>query len=199
MPGRVRIAIVDDHQLLADSVATALAYRGHTGVAVVDVDGSVVERVVALAPELVLLDLALGDGGDGRVLIRPLVSAGIKVAIVTPLPTAEDRRLALHAGAVAVLDKVWPFRRLLDEVEGIIGRPVEAAGVADLGQLTAREAQILGDLLDGHVAADIAEARHVALTTVRTHIRAVLTKLGVQNQLAAVAVAQRAGWRPPED
>jgi DNA-binding NarL/FixJ family response regulator len=45
-------------------------------------------------------------------------------------------------------------------------------------------------------AEEIAEAQFVALTTVRSQIRAVLQKLGVRSQLAAVAYANRVGWKP---
>ncbi len=51
--------------------------------------------------------------------------------------------------------------------------------------------------MDGMSAEEIAEADFVALTTIRSQIRAVLHKLGVCSQLAAVAKANRAGWQPP--
>jgi two-component system nitrate/nitrite response regulator NarL len=190
---RARIVIVDDHMMLAETVAAALAFRGHEGVVVVEPVGSIVERVIALAPELVLLDLDLGAGGDGLALVGPLCAAGIRVAVVSAnVPSA-----ALEAGAVAVLDKAWPFSRLVVEVERIVGPPQVVHHDADLSTLTASEAAVLGDLLEGRVAAEIATNRNVAVTTVRTHIRSILSKLGVQSQVAAVAVAQKARWSPP--
>ena len=56
---------------------------------------------------------------------------------------------------------------------------------------------MLGALLDGMSAEEIAEVDFVALPTIRSQIRAILKKLGVRSQLAAVAQANRAGWRPP--
>ncbi len=61
-------------------------------------------------------------------------------------------------------------------------------------QLTPREAEVLRHLAAGLPAAAIASSSHVSEATVRTQIRAVLSKLGVQSQLQAVAVARRAGW-----
>ena len=55
---------------------------------------------------------------------------------------------------------------------------------------------MLGALIDGMSAEEIAEADFVALTTIRSQIRAILQKLGVRSQLAAVAKANRAGWQP---
>ena len=56
---------------------------------------------------------------------------------------------------------------------------------------------MLGALIEGMSAEEIAEADFVALTTIRSQIRAILHKLGVRSQLAAVAQANRAGWQPP--
>ena len=55
---------------------------------------------------------------------------------------------------------------------------------------------MLAALVDGLSAEEIAETQYVALTTVRSQIRAVLQKLGVRSQLAAVAHANRVGWKP---
>ena len=60
---------------------------------------------------------------------------------------------------------------------------------ATFDRLTKREALVLGELIDGLSAEEIAEVHFVALTTVRSQIRAVLQKLGVRSQLAAVALA----------
>ena len=58
-----------------------------------------------------------------------------------------------------------------------------------------RECEVLAALIDGLSAEEIAETQYVALTTVRSQIRAVLQKLGVRSQLAAVAQANRVGWK----
>ena len=61
-------------------------------------------------------------------------------------------------------------------------------------QLTGREQEILLALMDGKAAAEIASDMFVSLATVRTHIRALLTKLHVTSQLGAVAIARGANW-----
>jgi len=58
-----------------------------------------------------------------------------------------------------------------------------------------REREVLAALVDGLSAEEIAETHYVALTTVRSQIRSVLQKLGVRSQLAAVAQANRIGWK----
>jgi DNA-binding NarL/FixJ family response regulator len=60
---------------------------------------------------------------------------------------------------------------------------------AALVGLTASERRVLFYLTEGWAAQDIADELVVSLTTVRSHIRSVLRKLGVKSQLAAVAIA----------
>ena len=62
--------------------------------------------------------------------------------------------------------------------------------------LTPREQDVLGAMTAGQVAAEIAATEHLSLATVRSHIRAVLAKLGVSSQVAAVALARRSCREP---
>ena len=48
--------------------------------------------------------------------------------------------------------------------------------------------------MEGHCAEEIAQAAFVSISTVRSQIKAILQKLGVSSQLAAVALARRADW-----
>jgi DNA-binding NarL/FixJ family response regulator len=60
--------------------------------------------------------------------------------------------------------------------------------------LTRREQQVLLALMRGSTAREISREAYVSLPTVRSHIRSVLSKLGVSTQLAAVVLAYRSGW-----
>jgi DNA-binding NarL/FixJ family response regulator len=57
-----------------------------------------------------------------------------------------------------------------------------------LSTLTSSERRVLCAMMQGWSASDIADSLVVALSTVRTHIRSILAKLGVSSQIAAVAV-----------
>lgn len=213
-----RVLVVEDHVLVAIVLQLALSGRGWD---VGTVSGPTALDVIAHAqrfePQVVLLDINLGgDVGRGVELIGPLLSTGAQVVMLT----AETRRTVLaecvEAGAAgwlgkgALLDEVdWTLSHVLDGGT-ILGRADRAALLEELRleragtlhahatfeRLTQREALVLGALIDGLTADEIADAHFVALTTVRTQIRAVLQKLDVRSQLAAVALANRAGWRP---
>ena len=71
---------------------------------------------------------------------------------------------------------------------------MSAASLDSTRKLTARERQVLAALMEGKSCEVIADSWFVSLATVRTQIRAVLTKLGVGSQLAAISLAFRSGW-----
>ena len=216
-----RVLIVEDHALVAVGLQLALTARGWT-VEITDgpTAADVIEQARRFQPQCVLLDINLGDQvGSGIDLIAPLRTIGSEVVMLT----AETRRIVLAAcleqgacgwiGKNAFLDQV--VATITDVLDGtpLIGRAAREAMVDELrieraGQrralspferLTLRERCVLGALVDGMSAEEIAEAHFVALTTVRSQIRAVLQKLGVRSQLAAVAHANRVGWKSDVD
>lgn len=86
---------------------------------------------------------------------------------------------------------------LIDELR--IERAGQRKALTPFERLTIRERRVLAALVEGMSAEEIADAHFVALTTVRSQIRAVLQKLGVRSQLAAVAHANRVGWKLEAD
>jgi DNA-binding NarL/FixJ family response regulator len=213
-----RVLIVEDHALVAIGLQLALTARGW------DVETSdgptaadVIEHAQRLQPQCVLLDIGLVEAvGSGIDLIGPLRATGAEVVMLT----AETRRGVLAAcleeGAAGWVGK----HTFLDEVVGALndvlaGTPligcaarealidelrIERAGLrkalTPFERLTLREREVLAALVDGLSAEEIADTQFVALTTVRSQIRSVLQKLGVRSQLAAVAHANRVGWKP---
>jgi DNA-binding NarL/FixJ family response regulator len=107
------------------------------------------------------------------------------------------------------MSKCASFDELLESVRAIAAgaeRPRPASlhpiasqqhpggGITSFDWLSARESAVLAMLMDGQSVARISAAWFVSEATVRTQVRAILQKLGVNSQLEAVAVATRAGW-----
>jgi two-component system nitrate/nitrite response regulator NarL len=163
-----------------------------------------------LEPDLVLLDLHLGDGRDALPMIPQLCALRIPVLVLTGSGDEGLQGAALDAGAAAVLLKGESLEQLCATIDDVTNghvamRPARRDELVALGRgrrelqdrlgrLSSREADVLAALLEGHTAETIAARQFVSLGTVRTHVRAVLRKLGVNSQLAAVAMARRAGW-----
>ncbi|MGH4002825.1 MAG: LuxR C-terminal-related transcriptional regulator, partial [Pseudonocardiaceae bacterium] len=70
---------------------------------------------------------------------------------------------------------------------------------ARLDVLSDREHEVLLRIVDGKPVSQIAAESVVSTNTVRTHVRSILTKLGVRSRLEAVSVARAAGLRPAGD
>ena len=221
--GLTRVVIVDDHELFAETLAIALRYaghdvhRGHVGADLTGPD-DLFRSILKLRPRLVLLDLQLVPGCDGGSLVRPLRRAGVAVIVVTGTTDQARWGDCLRHGAAAVLPKSADLNTILATIRLVSQeRPAmppderrrllshandEMRTMRDLRQhldrLTTREREVLAYLMAGRHAREIARASVVSEATVRTHVKSILAKLEVSSQLAAVGIAHRAGWRPPE-
>ena len=214
-----RVAIVDDHGLIAHTLAAALT-ANDMHVTVIDPgrDGDLVAAIREAEPSLVLLDLDLGPRGDATALIPSLVE-DVGVLVVTGVSDPVRRARCVRAGAHGVVDKAAAFDELLASVDQVLRdgtlltrhereeqlallRRHEAEQqqrLAPFEALTPREAEVLAGLMRGESVDEIATAAFVSVATVRTQVRAILSKLGVSSQLAATARAHEAGWEPPPE
>ncbi|HEX7167255.1 MAG TPA: response regulator transcription factor [Acidimicrobiales bacterium] len=208
----MRIAVVEDHRFVADLLAGELRSMGHDASAV-GPEG--VDGVLADPPDLVVLDLQLA-GLDGTELVAPLVRRGASVIVLSGTPDVTARARCVEAGALAVLDKASGLDRVVEALRRAVAgetpqSPAERATILDsarearrgrsealkpFAELTAREQQVLAALVAGLAVADVARELYLSVETVRSYVKSLLRKLGVGSQLAAVALANDAGWVP---
>lgn len=212
----VPVVIVDDHCLLAQGLAFTLGQQGVDVITMaVPDERRLVDLVGERAPCLVLVDLAFdGAATAGADLIEPLVTAGATVLVLTG---STDRALlgtCLERGAIGIASKAEDYDRLLEQiaralrgeppmpatervellVEAQQARAAEQRRRAPFERLSLREREVLDRLARGEAADTIASTTFVSLATVRTQIQAILRKLQVGSQLAAVALVHEAGW-----
>lgn len=213
----MRILIVDDHELLAESLRLALSAEGYDVTVPAVAPSAVHDAATAAPPDVVLLDLDLGDaGGDGAMHVEGLAIGGARVIVVSGTPDRLRIAACLESGAWGYVSKAAPLDELLAAVRtaaagGAVisdaqrqdllqelrqARAQRRQELAPFGDLTGRERFIFAQVIDGRSANEIASSAFVSEATVRTQIRAVLSKLGVNSQLAAVAAARRVGWDP---
>ena len=198
----IRVLVVDDHPVVRQGLRTFLDLQDDIVVVGEAHDSaSCVAAAEATSPDVILLDLKM-PGGDGvqalQALHRPKVlvitsftdpsavlpavragAAGYVYKDIDPPALAAAIR-AVHAGHVLLHPDV---ARLLTDS----GPPPEAA------HLTAREREVLAEIAHGRSNREIARAFGLAEKTVKTHVSAILTKLGVQDRTQAALYAVRSG------
>lgn len=219
-PEHSPLLVIDDHAVMGQALAMALQLQGfelarplhvHTDLS----DDAVVAEVDAAgAGTVVLLDLHLGDDRMATSMITPMVQTGAQVLVLTAERDPELLGSCLELGADGVFDKGQPFDQLVETLrDAVRGETVMSQGaredllaglrtarrdgarrLAPFESLTPKEQEVLRGLLAGDSVETIARQRVVALSTVRSHVKSVLRKLGVNSQLAAVALARDASW-----
>lgn len=221
MSADLRVTVVDDHSLFAESLSIALRSHDIESCTVVpDPSMTFVQlgrAIVKTQPHLVLLDLDLGLPGDRMRLVSGLTGGGVAVVIVTGSADRLSQGEALAHGARAVIEKSAPFAQIVEAVTRTRdGLPVMLRSERDsllreyreaeethrelnarFSLMTRREAEVLGQLMVGKQVSEIARKAFVSESTVRTQVKAILSKLQVNSQLTAVALAHQLGWRPP--
>ncbi|WP_128436215.1 response regulator [Streptomyces cyaneus] len=200
----VRILVCDDHAVVRAGLLALL--DSAPDIEVVGEAGTGEEALALaakLAPDVVLMDLQLGEGIDGVETTRRLAStpgSGTHVLVLTTYDTDADITRAIEAGATGYLLKAEPpdelFAAIHAAAEGrtALSAPVAGRVMAHLRRprptLTERERDILAQLARGIGNRDIARALYISEATVKTHLRRIYDKLGVDTRAGAVAVAK---------
>ena len=208
----VRVLIVDDHEVLAASLAMVL--EAEPDLKSVGVAGTLEKArsmVVSTTPDVILLDHRLPDG-DGVAAIGELRRLRPSAQVVVLTASAADHVLvaAIEAGASGFVSKTRSLDELTSAVraaatgEAVISPEMLArllprlqrSGRARHNDLTEREREVLGLLADGLSNAAIAEQLFVSVHTVRNHIANLSAKLGAHSKLEALSIAVRDGLLP---
>lgn len=211
-PAVTRVLVVDDHEVLASSLARVL--DDEPDLMSVGVAGTL-ERarsmIVTTAPDVVLLDHRLPDG-DGVAAISELRALRPSIKVVVLTASAADHVLvaAIEAGASGFVSKSRSLGELTAAVraaatgEAVISPELLARLLPRLSpsgrprhqELTEREREVLGLVADGLSNAVIAERLVVSVHTVRNHVANLSAKLGAHSKLEALSIAVREGLLP---
>ena len=209
----VRVLIVDDHDLLRAGLSTVLGLDPDIEVVGEAGDGTAAVRMAReLQPDVVLMDVEM-PGGDGITATARIARecAGTRVLVLTTFDIDDYVLGALRAGASGFLLKTTPPRELTAAVRAcaagettlgptVIARLVDSyvaqpptPDTSALGNLTARETDVLKAMARGLSNAEIGAELYLAETTVKTHVARILHKLGVRDRVQAVVIAHDSG------
>lgn len=205
----IRIMMVDDHPVVRAGLRALL--EADEGIEVVAEVGSgtaalgTIDELAASpagAPDLVLMDLNLGDGIGGIETTRRLRAAHpeVQVLAVTTFDAEADIVGALKAGATGYVLKDSPTAALIDAVgEAAAGRSILSPEVQQRlvrrmsnphSALSPRETEILEALATGATNREVAKLMFISESTVKTHLVHIYDKLGVDSRTAAIREAR---------
>ncbi|HKC27846.1 MAG TPA: response regulator transcription factor [Jatrophihabitans sp.] len=205
-----RLVLADSQLLFAEALSAALNAAGHEVLAVCRTGVELASTLSSTTASICLSDLHLADGHVADVLAhfadtRP----NCRIVVLTDDARPDVLRSALDFGVAGYLQKNRGFDVLLETLARV-GRgevvveasfvPSDTARLADSARarslwdgLTNRELQCVQLMVEGMDTTAMARELCVSPTTVRSHVQAVLQKLGVHSRLEAAAMAARYG------
>jgi DNA-binding NarL/FixJ family response regulator len=205
--GPLRVLIVDDHALVREGLRLILGPDAGFQVVGEARDGEeAIARAREADPDVVLMDVLLpGMTGIQATRVLRAEMPEVRVVILTGVEDDAVARDAIEAGAVAYVLKEATgeeFRRSLRAAASgqvqlppqvaarLLGRPPSPA-VFD--SLTAREREVLAKIAQGCSNKEIAREMGISHHTVKTYVRRVLDKLGVESRTQAAVRALTEG------
>jgi DNA-binding NarL/FixJ family response regulator len=186
---RVRLALLDDHEVLLDSIGSwivnnapdfDLVLSASTWLQLVHSDN--------FPTDLVFLDFQLKEPVSIEARVRTCRAAGAKVIVLSSLDSRESQQRALDAGAAAFLSKAMPMHDVMDAARNVMGldrdsnlkrdwRPLPSGAVNQARpKLSAGEVVALKLYVSGFSTVEVASQMNVQYETAKTYLRRVREK-----------------------
>ena len=210
----IRVLIADDHPAFRTGLASFLATQPDCHVVGEAADGPEAHRMaVALRPDVLVLDLEMPGLTGIEVTEKVRVEAPEVCVLILSAYEDEDYIFGvLDHGAAGYLTKQEPLDATLEAIRGVargetgwLSRRIAALFVGArqqapapdrqhlLADLSAREQEVLRELMWGLSNAEIADRLFVSTSTVKKHINSIFEKLGLRTRAQAVAWMWRNG------
>jgi DNA-binding NarL/FixJ family response regulator len=216
----IRVVLADDQALVRSGFAALLDAEDDISVVGAAGDGFAAVRLAReRRPDVLLMDIRM-PGLDGiaatREIARDPALRAVHVVILTTFGLDEYIFDALRAGAAGFLVKDTDAAELIRAVrviasgDGLLSPGVTRRLIAEfaararahaappgLGELTAREREVVGLVASGLSNEDIAQRIYVSQSTVKTHVARAMTKLGARDRAQLVVIAYESGLVRP--
>ena len=208
----IRIIIADDHTIVRQGLSHILSFEDDIDIIAEAANGrEAVEKVAALKPDLVLMDLRMPEV-TGVEAIREIrtFDTQVKFIILTTFDNEEDIFEGIRSGARGYLLKDATPDELIKAIhrvkngDSLINETMmtkllnhisrqDPASSPKQNPLTARELEVLLFAADGASNKDIAKKLFISVKTVKTHFTHIFDKLKARNRTEAVTKAQKMG------
>jgi len=213
MTGRVRVLVVDDHELVRCAFCERLSRERRFEV--VNSAGDVLSAMVHLQryrPDVILLDINLGDT-DSLDFVRQAQTAAPATRVILVSALVYDRYIdqAMELGVRGYVSKREPMEVLIEAIDTVargaayysaeVRRRLVPTRAGSRGQrlrsrgasLTPRQRQILALIADGRSKIEVADQLGVSVKTVETHCEMMMRRLQVSDRVELARFAIREG------
>ena len=194
---KINVLLVDDHPVARLGIRSLLETTddlevvGEAGVA-----DEAVRLAARLRPDLIVLDVRLGEGGDGMEACRKIKALADppRVLLHSAFGGAEDLARATVAGADGYFHKGEEYLEFPEVVRRVCGNErvwfVDRAGEARLNPrverkgpaLTPKEHEVFALMLKRYSNAEVGRTLYMSLPTVKTHVKHILGKMGLKSR-----------------
>lgn len=201
---KIKVMIVDDHDMVRRGLASYLSINPDMQLVGEASDGEEAVRCCGVyQPDVVLMDLMMPkmDGIQATRAIRKQYPA-VQVIALTSYQEKELVHQVILEGAISYLLKNVTGEELVAAIrKAAAGKPTMAPEITQAlirdqfpspgDDLTAREKEVLGLLVEGLSNPEIADRLTISRSTARAHVSNILMKLGVTNRSEAITLALR--------
>lgn len=196
-PAAIKVVLVDDEELMRQGLAQLLSETTEV-VAQANNGKEAVSVVLDSRPDVVLMDIRM-PVMDGIAATRMILSSlDVPIIMLTAFDTDEFIVTAIQAGAVGFLLKTTPKASLISAIQAAaVGQPILSPEVLKrlvaqhpirrtnnrLSSLSTREMEIAELVSKGLSNQDISDELFISLTTVKSHVKSILSKINGTNRV----------------
>ena len=205
----ITVCIVDDNRDIRSALEQIIIMSdGYKLLAGFETAEEAIQKIPLLKPNIVLMDINLGEGDSGIDCVRKLKRDNPEILFMMCTVYEDDEKIfeALSAGASGYILKKTAPQKLLEAIKELQeggapmtsqiarkvvaafrNRPVEATTeFPEIGKLSNREKEILEHLAKGLLYKEIAATLFISQETVRKHVYHIYEKLHVNNRVEAI-------------
>jgi DNA-binding NarL/FixJ family response regulator len=195
-----RLLIIDDHAVVRQGLVHAFKDKGFTSIETAATLKQARSKIAVFNPEAIIVDLNLPDGSGLEIVqwVRKH-SADVAIVILSLNDPAQFVKIARSSGANAFLSKSQSMPEIISSVIFALSNPGSFTSSLTTDQspdfdLTPREIEVLYLLAEGASNLEISSKLYISISTVKTHISALMRKLQCANRTAAAKIARDNGF-----
>lgn len=205
---KIKVLIVDDHQLFREGIATLLFSAKNIEVIAQAEDGiDAIEKAKHYKPDVILIDIAMPRmNGIEAIKKLKILNPGIKLISVSMHSEKQYVKGVLEAGADGYLLKNCTYRQLTDAIQMVYeGKKYLSEDITEMvisgyltpsdsesseyEKLSEREKEIFLLIAEGKTTREIGESLFISVKTVNTHKQNILEKLSLKSNTDIVKFA----------